>query len=136
MIIGLRYCLGAHEPLGEFARRHPAGRIPQLVIDQPKAFTLTESGTACSLPFGTDLLRPDVRIKQLHRRVEMRQIRPLLRKLLLELSHYPLPVLLACCVRTDHMQLGQLLPSPGISTIRIVNGGLSAANAAVVAAAT
>jgi hypothetical protein len=41
------------------------------------------------LTFGTDLQRPDVRIKQLHRRVEMRQIRPLLRKLLLELSHYP-----------------------------------------------
>jgi hypothetical protein len=89
VIIGRRYRLGAHDPLGEFARRHRTGRIAQLVIDQPKAFTLTEPGIACSLTFGTDLQRPDVRIKQLHRRVEMRQIRPLLRKLLLELSHYP-----------------------------------------------
>jgi hypothetical protein len=33
VIIGRRYCLGAHDPLGEFARRHWTGRIAQLVID-------------------------------------------------------------------------------------------------------
>jgi hypothetical protein len=54
--------------LAEAKRR----RVAQLVIDQPKALTLTEPGTSFPLLLGTDLFRLTVRIEQPHRCVEMR----------------------------------------------------------------
>jgi hypothetical protein len=57
-------------------------------MDPPKTLALAEPGALRPLLFGMDLLRPDIGIEQPHRRVEMRQIRPLPRQLLLELAHH------------------------------------------------
>src|SRR5271165_6768851 len=87
-VIGHRHGLDAHDPLGELTRRHRLDRIAQLVVDQPKALTGTEPCTACPLLPGSDSVRPDVRIEQPHRRIEMRQIGLLLAKLSFKLDHY------------------------------------------------
>jgi IS6 family transposase len=88
-VIAGRYGLGTHDPLRQVPRRQRLRGVAQFVIDPPKTLALTEPGTSRPLLFGTDLLRPDIGIEQPHRRVEMRQICPLPRQLLLELAHHP-----------------------------------------------
>ena len=88
-VIAGRYGLGAHDPLGQIPRRQRLRGVAQFVMDPSKTLALAEPGASRPLPFGTDLLRPDIGIEQPHRRVEMRQICPLPRQLLLELAHHP-----------------------------------------------
>jgi hypothetical protein len=57
-------------------------------MDQPQAFTGTEPDTAFSPLPGTDLVRPDIRSKQPHRRIEMRQIGAMFHQTLLQLVHH------------------------------------------------
>jgi transposase-like protein len=86
VIIGRRYRLDAHDPLGELARRHRLGGLAQLIVDQSQAFAMPEPNVACPPLPGADLLRPDVWIEQPHGRVEMRQVCFVPRELLFKLS--------------------------------------------------
>ena len=88
MVIGWRYGLEAHDPLREFARRHRLGGLAQLIVDQPQALTLTKPGVACPRLLGTDVVRPDIWIKQPHGGIDMRQVCALLPKLLLKLTEH------------------------------------------------
>jgi hypothetical protein len=87
-IVSHRHGFDAHDPFSKLTRRHRLDRVAQLVVEQPQALARTEPGTARPLLLGADTVRPDVRIKQPHRRIEMRQIGLLLPKLSLKLAHY------------------------------------------------
>ena len=79
---------GRQNATAPFACCDRLGGVAQLVVDQPKALAGSEPNTSYPRLLGTDLLRLDVRVEQAHRRIEMRQVRPLLHKLLLKLTHY------------------------------------------------
>jgi hypothetical protein len=73
--------------------------------EQPQAFTGTDPDAACSLLPGTDLLRPDIRIKQPHRRIEVRQIGAMFHQTLLQLVHHATQFRSLRAQRANHMRL-------------------------------
>ena len=72
-VIGGRDALHRHDPFGKRGRRHRPWRVAQHVMDQPEAFTRVKPSVARPLLSEADLIGSDVRIKQLHRRIEMGQ---------------------------------------------------------------
>ena len=83
-VIGGGDGLHLHDPFSEFSRRHRPRRVTQHVVDQTKAFAGTKPAAARPRLPESDLFGTNVRIKQQHRRVEVRETGAMLRQLLLQ----------------------------------------------------
>src|SRR6185437_2977284 len=86
-VIGGGDGLHLHDPFGEFSRRHRPRRVTQHVVDQAKAFAGAKPAAARPRLPESDLFGTNVRIKQQHRRVEVRETGAILRQLLLQPIH-------------------------------------------------
>ena len=110
IVIGRRDGFDLHDAFGELTRRHWLSGLAQLVVDQPQALAWTEPGIACPRLLGADVVWPDIRIKQPHGGIDMRQIRPLLHKLSLKLTQRSCQFSTLVPQCTNDMQLGHHRP--------------------------
>ncbi len=134
-LIGNRHRLDAHDALGKISPRQWLGRFTQLIVDQPKALIATKPNASCPLLPGMDLSRPEVRVEQLHGRVQTHQIRTTLDQLMLHLHNDPCKLRSLVAQQADDCDLGHSR-SLQASTARRLNRQVTAGYETVVAVAT